>query len=96
MATMTKAERAFAEGMSSVELSARTTGPKNARVLTVYIEADNRYQIEDTGYSLANVLAHKRGFSVSNDVTVTPIRRATCGRYQAKIEYADRWRGRSL
>jgi hypothetical protein len=95
MATKTIKDRL---GLPSIELSARTTGPSGRRVLTVYVEADTMSDVEGQGTSEANLLAHKRGFRAmtGEGVTALPVAKsALSGRYQTRIEYTERWRGRS-
>ena len=83
----------------SVQISARTTGKTDARVLRIYVEALTVAEIEDIGISRANMVAHKRGYKgVSGEgVTVGEItRKVMGGGYGVVIEYTQRWRGRSL
>jgi hypothetical protein len=79
-----------------VQLTSTIHGKRGARVLTVYIEADNRFQIEDSGFGLANVYAHKKGYAAYGDkaqVTVGQIVQSQwSGRWQCKVEYTARWR----
>jgi hypothetical protein len=81
--------------MMATRLSAKTWGPKAARVLTVYIESDNRYEIEDNGYADARILANKRGFSISNDVEVTEPTPRRLGGWVAAMQFGHQWPRRS-
>ena len=57
---------------SGIEISAKTRGPRTARVLTVYIEAPYYRDIEEVGIGRANVLASKRGYRFLSGATVWP------------------------
>lgn len=78
----------------AIRLSAKTWGSKAARILTVYIEADNRYEVEDYGYADARILAGKRGYSVSNDVEVTEPIPGALGGWTAMMQFNHRWQQR--
>jgi hypothetical protein len=76
---------------SGSEISAKTRGPRNARVLTVYIEAPYYRDIEEVGIGCANVLAAKRGYRFLSGATVWPVEQSTVsGLYQSKVEYTER------
>ncbi len=77
---------------SGIEVSGWTTGPRRARTLTVYISAPNSYLIEETGIGLANIFAHKRGYTMTGALTVPIAPSVYSGQFQTKIEYTERWR----
>jgi hypothetical protein len=75
---------------SGIEISAKTRGPRNARILTVYIEAPYYRDIEEVGIGCANVLASKRGYKFLSGATVWPVEQSATGLYQSKVEYTER------